>query len=669
MPLKMTWVVTDFETASALNLKKVGAHRYGEDASTEVLCFNWSHMGQPWRSWTPYSIDPDAWETLHALIADDSVMFVSFGDFERVIWKKIMQADFGFPPLPDERWHDIQASAAMHQMPKDLETLLLVLGLGIEKDMEGNKLTLGLSKPDKKGTLPARTPAVIQRVQQYCGSDVDGEVAAHKALGWLQKGERRYWLLNQQINQRGIALDLDFISACKEVADKASVPLIAEFRKLTGVKPSQRDKFMDWMATHGVNLPNLTKETMNELFGEHDDDEEQDDDAEGYLPTLVGLELPPDVHRALSIRKLVGSTSLSKLDAMERCVCADGRAHGLLQYHGTGPGRSAGRLLQPQNFPKPTVKASPERIVEAIMTRDYEWVECMVGPAIPTVVSGLRQAITCEKGRVLISGDYSGIQARLVLAVAGQMDKVALMASGADVYSDMASLIFKFAVNKDDHPKERGVGKNSVLGLGFQMGPPTFQVKYCRDRHIDFCKNVVRVYRKEWAPKVPPLWYGLEDAATRAVWTGEAQEAYGVVYALEGRWLTCTLPSGRKIYYFNPKPSRRPAPWDPDEIKEGFTYQAQKNHVWRTIDAFGGQLAENVIMGMEADIMRAAQFKLEANGFPIVLEVHDEIIAEPMKADADQKAFDQIMMDVDPWVKAVKVPIAVEGWIAERYRK
>lgn len=665
--MALTWVVTDFETVNTtVNLKKVGAWRYAQDPDTSVLCFNWSHMGKPWQSWTP----GDPLDNLRKLVEDGTVTFISFGDFERAIWKHIMVPDFGLSELPNSRWHDIQAVAAMKQMPKDLDTLARVLRLPTQKDMEGNSLVLSLSKINKKtGAAPAITPAIIERVQQYCGTDVESEVEAHQSLGWLQPGERRYWLLNQRINQRGIRLDLDYIAACKKVAEDAAVPLVNEFRKLTGVNPTQRDKFMSWMEGHGVQLPNLTKETMAELFGESDDEDDVPDETEGFLPTVRGMVLPPDVERALVIRKLVGASSLAKLSAMEACVCFDGRARGLLQYHGTGPGRSSGRLLQPQNFPKPIVKAKIDDIVAAIMTRDWEWVETMIGPAIPVVVTGLRQAITCNPDRVLLSGDYAGIQARLVLALAGQHDKTALMAAGKDVYCDMATQIFKREIIKGRDDKERGVGKNSVLGLGFQMGPPTFQVKYCRDRHIDFCKNVVHVYRKEWAPLVPPLWYGLEEAATRAVWSETPQEAYGVVYEVQDRWLTARLPSGRKMYYYDPQPVRSPAPWDPDEIKEGFTYKALKNHVWRTIHAFGGQLTENVIMGMEADIMRHAQFKLEDNGFPICLEVHDEIVCEPLKADADEKAYTQIMEDVPDWVKAIKAPIAIESWMGDRYRK
>src|SRR6202044_4001949 len=150
----------------------------------------------------------------------------------------------------------------------------------------------------------------------------------------------------------------------------------------------------------------------------------------------------------------------------------------------------------------------------------------------------------------LLSGDFAGIQARVVLGLAGQFDKLALMASGADVYIDMACDIFKMPKPttkeeikrfKLEHMRERQFGKNSVLGLGFQMGWRKFQFKYAQEEGDEFCENIVNTYRREWAPKVPKLWEGLEEAALETVWSGEPHEAYGVRYQIEGQWLTATV--------------------------------------------------------------------------------------------------------------------------------
>jgi DNA polymerase len=253
--------------------------------------------------------------------------------------------------------------------------------------------------------------------------------------------------------------------------------------------------------------------------------------------------------------------------------------------------------------------------------------------------------------------------------VAGQHDKTSIMAAGKDIYCDMAAEIYKRPIDKKKDPAERQVGKNSVLGLGFQMGWKKFKLKYAKDQPDEFCENVVQVYRKEWAPLVPQVWYELQDAAVDAVHYRKPQQAYGVEYRLEDGWLTARLPSGRKMWYFNPQPIKKAMPWDDTDIRLAFTYQAMKMGQMKTIDAFGGQLTENVVMGIERDLMTCAMLKCEENGMPVVLEVHDEIVVEPLKVDADEKAFQQIMLDVEPWAKALRIPIAVETWMGDRYRK
>lgn len=681
--MSITWVVGDFETACTTDLKKAGAWRYAECPTLEVFCFHYQHMAEPKSRWAPTDFFHDkeagfAHGRLYDLACDESVMFIAFNvQFEKAIWRNFM-VPLGYPDIPNSRWHDVQAVCAMKVLPQDLERAILAMRLPAHKDTEGSNFTKALSKPNKKGYYD-RSAASIQKVNDYCASDIDAEVGLHLRLGWLPPGERRIWLLNQKINERGLRLDLPFIRAAQQVVDRAAVPLLKEFAELTGgLKPTQGEKFKVWLSEHGLSVGSLDKEHLAELLGDNIDEGEDDEvanDPGAYLPDLDGLDI--GVRRTLTIRQLIGSASVKKLARMELCVCANGRARGLLQYHGTGPGRSAGRLFQPHNFPRGTIEmgkgaAKIEKmyaIVAAIMTGDPDHVERTIGPATETVVSALRYSLIPEADRIFLAGDYAGIQARTVLAVAGQHDKTAIMAAGKDIYCDMASKIYKMAINKDDNPAERQVGKNSVLGLGFQMGWPKFKFKYAKEQPDAFCQNVVNVYRKEWAPLVPKVWYALQDAAVQAVHTRRATNAFGVEYRIEDVWLSARLPSGRKIWYFNPRPIVKAMPWDDTDIREAFTYQAMKMGQMKTIDAFGGQLTENVVMGIERDLMTCAMLKCEANGFPVVLEVHDEIVAEPLLKDADEKAFEQIMLDVEPWAKHIQIPIAVETWKGDRYRK
>jgi DNA polymerase len=246
------------------------------------------------------------------------------------------------------------------------------------------------------------------------------------------------------------------------------------------------------------------------------------------------------------------------------------------------------------------------------------------------------------------------------------------MAAGLDVYCDMASQIYKRPIDKKKDPAERQIGKNSVLGLGFQMGWRKFRLKYAKELTPEFCEEVVRVYRKEWAPKVPDVWYALDKASLRALTDGVPQEAYGIVYRQEDRWLTAQLPGGNKLWYRDPKVIRKEMPWSTEEepdIRLAWTFQATKQKRVVTVDAFGGLLTENAVMGIERQIVVDAMMRCEANGFPVILDVHDEIVTEPLTADADPKVLEQIMNDVKPWVKALQVPIAVDVWAGGRYKK
>ena len=672
--------VGDFETRSLCDLKVCGAHRYAQDPSTEVICFAFEFKGEVF-VWTPGDGTTNGTGMiLMQLVARPDVMFVAHNaGFEKAIWRNIMVPVFGFPDIPNSRWDDTQAGCAMRVIPQDLDRALVVLRLPFSKDREGSELVKQQSKPNKQGYLNEIRPDVLDRIYSYCSSDINGTVGLRSRLGPLPSGERQVWLLDQRINERGARLDMAFVRAAQAIVAGASKPLLGEFSKLTGgLKPTQVQKFGQWVKDAGVVLPDMKKETLAALLGSNEDGEDAEFEVDNDW--FAEQEIPAEVHRALSIRQLIGSASIKKLGRMEHCVCFDGRARGLLQYHGAGPGLWAGRLFQPQNFPRGTVQIAgkdgkkkappPQLVVDAIMTGDHEYVAQTVGPPVEVVVSGLRHCIVSSPGRRLVAGDFAGIQARAVLALAGQHDKTAIMAAGKDIYLDMASAIYKRSdLTKEANVEERQIGKNTVLGLGFQMGARKFRFRYAKDQPEAFAENIVQVYRKEWAPQVPKLWYALEGAAVRTAWDKKAHEAYGIEYRYEDGWITARLPSGRKLWYYNPQPIKKAMPWDEDDIRLAWTYQARKQGQMKTIDAFGGLLTENVVMGMQRDLLTSAMFKCEQNNLPIILNVHDEIICEPEEKYADPNVLVQIMTDIPQWAREIQIPVAVEAWSGDRYKK
>lgn len=663
----------DFETASACDLAEAGAWRYAEDPTTEIICFCFAQeLNETPMVWTPADgRDSEVGRALLALVLDPDVIFIAHNcQFEKAIWRRIMVEQLGWPDIPNSRWHDTMAVCAMKVLPQKLDRAAVVLRLSQEKDLEGSRLTKALSRPNKKTGMYDRSEGTLKRVYQYCQQDIRSEFELHRRVGWLTPGERKVWLLDQRINERGVKLDQDFIRQARLIVDRATIPLAQEFRQITGVNFSQGAKILEWLKGEGVHLPNMQKQTLADILGEHDDDE----DPEDFLRAEV-QDLPDHVRRALHIRQLVGSASVKKLGRMEASVGSNGRTRGVLQYHGAGPGRWSGRVFQPQNFPRGTLKLGEnpvpvDMVVEAIMTGDPAYVEMLIGPAVETVVGGLRHALIPESDRLYCSGDYAQVECRVLLALAGQHDKTALLASGASPYLDMAKLIFPGrTIDKHADVNEYTLAKNSVLGLGFQMGAPKFMDRYGQGQELPFFKELVRVYREDWAPMVPKLWYGLERAATRTVWDGTPHEAFGVLYQLEDGWLTARLPSGRKLWYFNPRPVKKAMPWDPNDIRSAFTYQAQKQGKWITVDAFGGQLTENVVQALARDLLCNAMFIAEDNDFPISLTVHDEILAEPLLAKADHRVLEEIMADMPDWARAIQVPIKAEGWTGDRYRK
>ena len=693
--LASVYVDLDFETVSSpdLNLIRVGADRYAQDASTEVICAVFD--GHVWFPDGAGDVDAD-W-LLRQFAADPNVIFVAHNaSFEQAIWRWIMVPKFGFPPLPVERWACTQASCAWKALPQSLENAAEALHLEAQKDMEGHRLVLSLSREKTKvahaagypgkawgtktdwmagfvpGVPPEITPDIRRRVAEYCKNDVTVEKAIRHKIGLLSPNERTIWRHDQAINQRGIRIDTVFVEAAREVVYQAKVPLLVELEKRTGVDKAGSPKLLDWVRANGADLPDMRATTIARVLGEPeilDDDEAEEGVGNISLPKRC--DLSEDVIRVLEIRSMLASTSVDKLNRMLECTSPDGRARGLLQYHAAGTGRWAGRRVQPQNLPRgdwARRAITPEQTVEAIKSRDLRLVEERLGvPAIKAVSHSLRHALIPDPGKIFRAADYSGIEARMVLALAGQHDKTALMATpGVDVYLDMAHQIYRLPPGTltKANVVERTIGKNTVLGCGFQMGWQTFRDRYCPEQSEEFAQGVIDTYRNIWACKVPELWWALNDAALECVRTGLAQEAYGVLYRMEGEFLTATLPNKwQKLWYHNPQLTTnrfgKPA-WSYLHAKPGRTV---------ITDAYGGLLTENVVSALARGLLCAAIDRIERAGLPIVLTVHDEILIEVEQREIDQADFEALMAEPTWWSEEIGVPIQVEGWEGTCYRK
>jgi len=295
------------------------------------------------------------------------------------------------------------------------------------------------------------------------------------------------------------------------------------------------------------------------------------------------------------------------------------------------------------------------------------------------VASGLRHTLIAAEGKAFEVGDFNTVEARVVLAIAGARSALSIITDKErDVYCEMAAKIYgvpaprgkaEIKYWKEAKLEWRQTGKNTVLGCGFQMGWPKFKARYAKDQPDEFAQKCIKAYREDFAPEVPKLWEALGKAAIRTVWDRTSHEAYGVLYQLEDGFLTARLHSGRKLWYWDPRPEMLPMPWDPQDKRPGFTYTASKQGKIIRTKGYGGLLTENVVQGLARDLLVHAMFGCEKENLPIVLTVHDEIIVEAIDRPGNTKLLEELMCDLPSWAKELGIPIAAECWSGPRYRK
>lgn len=669
----MKFVVLDFESASGCDLLKSGAWRYSEDFSTFLTHVGYKVIedGIPKPTKVIWGLglnrlDPELYE----LASDPSVMFLAHNSsFEMPMWKNHM-VPLGYPDIPVARFHDSMAVAAMKSLPLGLDPLTRALELPIQKDMEGHRLMLQFCKPDKDGGWSHHTVDKAQRIADYNVGDVDAQFGVYQATQGLGM-ERKVWEVDQKINQRGILIDTKFVRACQDVLDQVRIPMTAEFKELTGgISPTQREKILNWVNEQGVRMSDMKKDTLDALLDPDDSVDFGDLDQLGIAP------LPYHVHRVLTLRRSLASSSVAKLERMLQCACMDGRVRYSMQYHGAGTGRWAGRLIQIQNYPRGEIQErqglTPEILADAIMTRDIGRITDLWGPDIfSAVISSLRSCIVPDvsKGRTLVVGDFAQVEARNVLSFAGQHDKAAQF-DAVDQYCELGSMIFKHPVNKKDHPRERQIGKNALLGSGFGLGPAGFQAKFAPNEPFSLAELAIKSYRQEYANLVPKFWYGLYQASVDAVWCANAMTySYeGIEFRREGDFLTMRLPSGRKIYYHKPQREKSFNPTTGNEYP-AWSYVAYQGKKTRRNFMWYGQLMNNLVQGSARDLVVNAIFICEANNLPVVFTAHDEIVAEV--ADRPNLALElrQIMEDRPAWAIERRFNVKSECSTMTRYQK
>ncbi|WP_415186351.1 DNA polymerase [Serratia rubidaea] len=613
-----------------------------------------------------------------------------------------------------ERWRDTMVQALAHGLPGALGALCDVLNIPQDKakDKEGKALIQLFCKPRPKNNKLRRAtrkthPEEWRRFVAYAGNDIEAMREVHKRLPkWNYQGaELALWHRDQQINDRGVCMDVDLAEAAiiaveqeqKRLAKRTQVMTDGEVQAAT-----QRDALIKHIVeSYGVELPDMQKSTLERRIADPD--------------------LPPAVKELLAIRLQASTTSTSKYKALMRGVSSDGRLRGTLQFCGASrTGRWAGRLFQPQNLPRPSLKQDDIAAgIEAIKAGCAD----LLYDVMPLTSSAIRGCIQAPPGKKLVVSDLSNIEGRFLAWLAGEewklqafrdYDTFVYDANGDRIWDPLAkdykrvgADLYKLAyarafnISPDDVTKhQRQIGKVMELGLGYGGGVAafvTFALVYGLDleeladaalpniplniqrearswwrksvetkrtyglseRVFITCDSLKRLWRNAH-PATVSFWSELETTVRRAI--GSPKNTFvcrRLKVRRDGAWLRIVLPSGRAICY--PSPG----------IKDGkITYMGvnQYSRKWQRLGTYGGKLVENVTQGGSRDVLADNMPHIETAGYDIVLTVHDEDITEaPDTPEYNAEALSALLATNPEWAEGL--PLNAAGFEAYRYRK
>lgn len=710
----------DFETRSRTDLRKSGVYRYAEDPTTGVWGFAWQLGNGEVNQWRPGSPDPIP---LLNHIAAGGLTAAHNASFERIVWNCVLRKQMSHWPLLTIQQQDCTMSrAAAVSHPQDLSTLGRALNSTHQKDNLGHALMMKMARPRRfnpDGSIQWWGEIEnVDRLMQYCMQDIRAEVEVDEKLPPLTAYERRVWELDQTINDRGIYIDLTAVQKCVTLVELAKKSADSEMRRLTDrhvPKCTTDNKIIEWIQSRGIECTTVKKSEQDDLI---------------FLANLKGDKVVKDV---IELRADSKKTSTAKYLAMTQCVCADGRIRGLLNYHGAGPGRWAGRLVQPQNFPRVDYdqeghvfewladllnsERTPQEVFDLMVAVHGESGE---DAPLRLLSRALRSVITAAPGNKLVGGDFSNIEGRISAWFADESWKLEAFrkydqGTGTDLY--VLAYMKSFGVEEKTVDKaKRQIGKVQELALGFQGGVGAYidmgvtygvnpydlsePVRLASSAHqwdstemlYESAKDKNGLQAKEWTalrilvdnwraahPNIVQSWWDLQDAAIEAVAApGFIIKTLGgkISYYSDGRCLWCVLPSGRMICYAAPQIKQEYVEYvdkttgeKKQRLRRKVTFWGFKKGQWCELSLYGGLQFENVVQGTARCVMVDRMFAAEERGYPLILTVHDELLAEVQasRLDLNQKDFQNIMSVVPSFVMGL--PLAAKAWEDKRYVK
>ena len=642
----------DIETYCALDLAKVGVHKYAAHSSFEVLLVAVSVDDAPVRVLTGDELLRDAalCEALRHPLYTKTAWNAAF--------ERTCLAAWLMDEMPAEQWDCTMRRAAMAGLPLSLDAAAKALG-GQQKEKMGKDLIRLFSapcKPTKANGQRTRNTAQTNPEQwaafvDYCAQDVRTETDIRRRLIMLPaqpERETAMWVLDQKINDYGVRVDLDLVANALAIDAENKADMAEQAADLTGLEnPGSVAQLRQWVGERtGQIVQTLTKEDVKTLRQE----------ASGLLDDVLRL------------RQELSKTSTKKYDAIAQCAGADARVRGLLQYYGAGrTGRWAGRLVQVQNLPKNTMPAADLDVArDAVRGGDIETLCLLFDSVSDTLAQLIRTAFVATPGHRLIAADFSAIEARVLSWLAGEKWRMEVFASHGKIYEASASQMFGVPIELIGKSSPlRGKGKVAELALGYQGGAGALIQMGALEMGLGEAElpGLVGAWR-EANPQIVRLWRWLERLAIMAVETRETQIGpHGVRMRMADNNLLIYLPSGRYLTYVDAQ--LRPAKFGGLAL----TYMGmdQKTKQRRRQDTYGGKLTENLTQAIARDCLAMAMLRLDKAGYKIAMHVHDEVVLDVPYGFGSTEQVDLIMSRPISW--ALGLSLTAESYETHYYKK
>lgn len=639
----------DLETYSSADISKTGVYRYSESPDFEILLFGYSIDGAPVQlvDLTCGERIPD---DVKDALSDPSVTKWAFNaSFERICLSRWLGLPSG-TYLEPQQWRCSMIWSAYLGLPLSLAGVGAVLKLDKQKLDTGKDLIRYFCKPcrptKKNGgrtrNLPRHDPGKWEQFKSYNLRDVETEMEIQKKLARFPVPEFVWdeYHLDQEINDRGIRVDMQMVENAIDVDGWSRFDLKTQLQDLTALEnPNSVAQMKAWLTQHGMEIESLGKKEVAAML----------------------KDAPHDMREALILRQQLAKSSVKKYQAMQNCVCADGRAHGMFMFYGANrTGRFAGRLVQLQNLPQNHMD-DLEQARTLVRRADYDSLKLLYD-SVPDVLSELiRTAFIPYEGGKFIVADFSAIEARVIAWMADEKWRLEVFRNGGDIYCASASQMFGVPVEKhgiNGHLRQKGKIAELALGYGGSVGALKAMGALEMGIPEEELKPLVDAWR-DANPNITELWWDVDRAVKEAVDLRTSSETHGIQFVYESGFLFICLPSGRRLAYVKPRIGENRFGG------ESVTYEGVGGtKKWERLESYGPKFVENIVQALSRDILCYAMKTLRCCN--IVAHVHDEIIIE-----ADPKvsleAVCEQMGRTPPWAKGLI--LRADGYETPFYKK